>query len=97
MVKELDRLGEWLGEEHDLFVLCSVLSGSGFHLRKTAELQTIRRLLDTRRNTLKKKAIKQGARLYQTKPAPFTLRLKEPWKRWSKANPSHKMRGQERT
>ena len=94
MVRDLDRLGEWLGEEHDLFVLCTVLSGSGFHLQETAELITIHRLLDARRNTLKKKALKHGAQMYRTKSAHFTVRLKENWKRWRKASTSRKAQGQ---
>ncbi len=64
MIKRLDRLAEWLGEEHDIFVLVTVLTESEFHLKETAELEAIRRLLDERRSTLKKKTLKHGARLY---------------------------------
>ena len=81
--KQLDRLAEWLGEEHDLSVLGNTLfGGAGGHLEATAELETIRRLLDARREALQKKALKHGGRLYQEKPARFAARLKAHWKRW---------------
>ncbi len=81
--KKADSIAEWLGEEHDLSVLDSTLfGGPEGHLEATAELETIRRFLDARRQTLQKKALKHGRRLYQEKPARFAARLKAYWKRW---------------
>ena len=81
--KRLDCVAEWLGEEHDLSVLGNTLfGGADGHLEATAELETIRRLLDARREDLQKKALKHGGRLYREKPARFAARLKTHWKRW---------------
>ena len=81
--KQLDGIAEWLGEEHDLSALGSTLfGGADGHLEATAELETIRGLLDARRAALQKKALKHGGRLYKEKPAHFAARLKAYWKRW---------------
>ena len=80
--KQLDGIAEWLGEEHDLSVLGNALSGGADgHLEATAELETIRRLLDARRKELQKKALKHGGRLYKEKPAGFAEGLKVRWRR----------------
>ena len=85
--KQLDQIADWLGEEHDLSVLGGILfGGAAGHLEATAELETIRRLLDARREALRKKALKHGGRLYKEKPAQFAARLKGYWKRWRKGN-----------
>ena len=83
--KKADCIAEGLGEEHDLSVLSNTLfGGPEGHLEATTELETIRRFLDARRETLQQKALKHGWKLYKEKPPRFTARLKRHWKRWRK-------------
>jgi CHAD domain-containing protein len=77
MTRRADRLGELLGEEHDLWMFCSYLEqhpeACGEDARARAKLlQRIAR----RRKRLRKRALELGARLYKRKPAGFMRRMK---------------------
>lgn len=71
-----DRLGDLLGEEHDLWMLCAYVEehprcfGADM-LARDALLGRIER----RRKRLRKRALKLGARLYKRKPGKFTRRI----------------------
>jgi CHAD domain-containing protein len=77
-----DDLGELLGEEHDLAVLAQRVSGeaaaggaSGAPGRPTRRL--LLKLIAKRRRRLRKRALRDGERLYSRKPAPFVRALRK--------------------
>jgi CHAD domain-containing protein len=74
--RRADRLGELLGEEHDLWMLRAYLDEhtdalGGDEASRDALLKRIER----RRARLRKRALKLGARLYRRKPGSFTRRI----------------------
>ncbi len=75
--RRADRLGDLLGEEHDLWML-SVYAEEhqdlfGGDSRAREELVE---LIERRRRRLRKRALKLGARLYKRSPSRFTQRLR---------------------
>lgn len=79
---ELKQLGQYLGDDHDLFML--VESGAASrrdeHARKDAE--TLQALVDERQKRLRAQALAIGERFYAEKPSVFCKRLGQYWKRW---------------
>lgn len=74
--KRADRLGELLGDEHDLWMLCSYLLE---HPHAAGEDPSAHRkllkLIERRRKRLRKRALKLGGRLYKRKAGGFTRRV----------------------
>ena len=72
---EADRLGELLGDEHDLAVLDERLARRGGELRTRADLDVVRALIAERRAELAAEALALGRRLYGEKPKAYGRRL----------------------
>ncbi|MFI4990760.1 MAG: CHAD domain-containing protein [Solirubrobacterales bacterium] len=80
LAKRADDLGELLGEEHDLAVLAQRVRreakagrSSGAPGRRARKL--LLRLIARRRKKLRKRALREGERLYARKPALFVRRI----------------------
>jgi CHAD domain-containing protein len=74
--RRADRLGDLLGDEHDLWMLRAYLEQhpnafEGDDATRDALLKRIER----RRKRLRERALKLGARLYRRKPTSFTRRM----------------------
>jgi len=69
----LERLGEHLGEDHDLFLLQQFLAGDC--AAPATETQPLNRLIGSRQKQLRAAARKLGARLYAETPAAFCRRM----------------------
>ena len=79
-----DELGELLGEEHDLAVLAHWLKASGE--QAGIGRRTRRRLLKAiarRRTELRRRAIRDGRRLYKRSPGAFMARVSRAYARCS--------------
>jgi CHAD domain-containing protein len=72
LTRRADRLGETLGEEHDLWMLASFLERERRLDEGTRKL--LLELIEQRREQLRKRALRLGARLYARKPARFAAR-----------------------
>jgi CHAD domain-containing protein len=80
LVKETDRMGELLGEDHDLAVLRQMLTDDP--KRFGADAEVLVAPMDWRRTALEQEAMELGARFFQDKPKDFTRRLKSYWTAW---------------
>jgi CHAD domain-containing protein len=82
-----DDLGELLGEEHDLAVLGAWLSergraaGAGRGTRRA-----LHKLIVRRRRTLRRRALREGRRLYRRKPRRFLQRIALAYERSSRVS-----------
>ena len=76
---ELERLGELLGDDHDLFLLKEFLAGKFKNKKVAAGLDE---LIRARQQELRPAALELGARCYLEKPEVFRLRLGNYWHRW---------------
>ncbi len=71
-----NRLGDLLGEEHDLSMLCAYVERHADDFGKdTAAHKKLLKLIERRRARLRKRALELGARLYRHKPGSFTRRV----------------------
>lgn len=80
LARRADTLGELLGEEHDLALLAELLPAGGrapFKGKrgKQARKALLKQIADRRRR-LRKRALRQGERLYRRKPKKFVRRVR---------------------
>lgn len=74
--RRADRLGDVLGDEHDLWMLLDYVEQhpDAFGEYTAARKKLVKRL-ERRRKRLRKRALKLGQRLYKRKPAGFARRI----------------------
>jgi CHAD domain-containing protein len=74
--RRADRLGDLLGSEHDLWMLCVYVEEhpAAFGTDPAAKDGLVK-LIEQRRRRLRKRALALGARLYKRKPGRFTRRI----------------------
>jgi CHAD domain-containing protein len=74
--RRADRLGDLLGNEHDLWMLCAYVEEhpEAFGADATAKDELLKRI-EQRRRRLRKRALSLGGRLYKRKPGRFTRRI----------------------
>jgi CHAD domain-containing protein len=76
--KDLDRLADLLGDDHDLAVLRQELTHPSPPV--AADLDAVVNLIDHRRRTLQTEAAGIGARVYAETPTAFRRRMRRSWK-----------------
>jgi hypothetical protein len=77
LARRADRLGEMLGEEHDLMLLAGRVREHGplkRHRKRTRK--RLLRAISRRRARLRKRALRDGERLYARRPARFVRNLR---------------------
>jgi CHAD domain-containing protein len=75
--KQIKRLGDRLGEDHDLAMLEAAAKSARL---EPSEAQSLLRWIGTRRRQLQSAAFDLGRLLYKDKPARFAARIKRFWK-----------------
>jgi CHAD domain-containing protein len=81
LAHEADRMGELLGDDHDLAVLRKTLTGDSGRFGES-DVEVLVALIDRRRAELEKEAITLGQRFFQDRPRDFGRWLKGNWKTW---------------
>lgn len=76
---ELEKLGELLGDDHDLFMLKEFVAG---RFRAGADADGLDELIRARQRELRPAALALGASCYQEKPDVLRRRLGNYWHRW---------------
>lgn len=77
-VKELDRLSDLLGDDHDLALLRDKLAQG--NTAGAVDLDAVLKLIDHRRAELQAEASHVGKRVYAEKPKAFQRRMRRAWK-----------------
>jgi CHAD domain-containing protein len=73
--KRADRLGDLLGEEHDLWMLCAYVEAHSAAFGEDSDARaTLLKLIERRREALRGRALNLGERLYKRKPGAFVRR-----------------------
>lgn len=78
----LERLGDLLGEEHDLAELLRFLAGHRDVAPETRERALLVALIQHRRAELQNTALSLGSRIYADSPSRFVERLGHYWHEW---------------
>ncbi len=79
---ELEKLGEYLGDDHDLVVLRQVVAKRATDKLRPRELETLNRLIEQRQRQLRAAALGIGKGFYAEKSASFCKRIAGYWKLW---------------
>jgi CHAD domain-containing protein len=82
IARELETLGESLGDDHDLFVLQESVQEKCASDTNWRELEILHGLIDERQRELRAAAVALGKRFYAEKPGLFCERLAEYWHTW---------------
>jgi CHAD domain-containing protein len=78
-VDDLEKLGDLLGDDHDLFMLREfALKVSG----RTHDTETLEKLISLRQEKLRSASLKLGKKFYREKPGHFSRQIGDYWKRW---------------
>jgi hypothetical protein len=76
-----DALGEVLGEDHDLAAFAErVRSDSGLALGRPTR-KALLRMIAERRRRLRRRALRQGERIYRRRPKAFAARVRDAYAR----------------
>jgi hypothetical protein len=75
----LQKLGDYLGDDHDLFMLMEFASK---RFGRAKNMETLEKLISSRQKQLRSAALKLGARFYREKPGRFCSRIGDYWKSW---------------
>lgn len=79
---ELDRLGDYLGDAHDLTVLTARETLKQLADQPREKIEMLKTLASRRQKELHTRALELGTKLYQEKSAIFCRRLHQYWHRW---------------
>jgi CHAD domain-containing protein len=79
---ELKHLTEYLGDDHDLFVLTEASAMKCFRKEAAEEAEAMRALVAQRARQLRAQALSLGGRFYQEKSSVFCKRLGKYWEKW---------------
>jgi CHAD domain-containing protein len=79
---ELRRLGQWLGDDHDLVLLAGPSALERLKKKAADEADALGTLVGQRHKQLRARALALGAKFYNEKPSIFRNRLEQYWKRW---------------
>jgi CHAD domain-containing protein len=78
VARRADRLGEALGEEHDLALLARVVrERSELFAGRRKQRKRLLKLIARRRKRLRRRALREGERLYRRRPQRFVRRLRK--------------------
>jgi len=80
--RQLEILGERLGEDHDLALLSASLGGKRRRRESPEPMEALRGVIDARQQELRRRAVALGRRVYGEKPVRFSRRLGRYWKAW---------------
>jgi CHAD domain-containing protein len=78
---KLERMGEYLGNDHDLLLLDEAVSGRA-DAHSLGKNELLRQLIGRRQKDLRSQTIRLGSSCYHQKPSVFCNRLGDYWKAW---------------
>jgi len=81
LTRDLEKLGEQLGDDHDLLLLKQFAAKQGGDTKEAARLG---QLIDERRTQYTQGILQLGTEVFAPKPKELCTQLKRDWKRWRK-------------
>ena len=88
LARELELLGEQLGDDHDLCVLRETADERCSAPKHKEALETLHALIDARQQQLRTAALALGARFYAEDSSVFCQRLRQYWRIWRREEDS---------
>jgi len=81
-IRALHRAEAWLGDDHNVAVLCEQLSDEKSPCREVIELARLRCAASRYQRDLRRKAVSSLAHLYSNKSADYVRHIKRAWTHW---------------
>jgi hypothetical protein len=81
-VRVLHQAETWLGDDHNVVVLCAELSKDA----SLCDVARLRQAADRYQCDLRRKAIANAAGIYRSRPAIYVRRIKHAWSAWHRQN-----------
>jgi len=85
-LRELGRLGDILGDEHDLAVFREAVAGEGDDFPGPRRRAALFALIERRQESLRREAIGLGRRLFAAKPKALAAEFARCWRAWDEEN-----------
>jgi CHAD domain-containing protein len=82
LATQAEELGDVLGEDHDLAVLCSILTKSKGSNHQAEQMKQLAALIGRQRGKLQEGALPKAELLYRDRPKQFVHRLEAYWRKW---------------
>ena len=95
LADELNKLADFLSEDHDLAMLSRTAIEQAQALGDPAEVEKLILLIDQRRILLQTKAALLGARIYAERPKAFVNRMQGNWAAWRPSSDIDKLEDQQ--
>jgi hypothetical protein len=84
-VRVLHRAERWLGDEHNVAVLCEELSRTGSVCDGLIDLDRLRPSADRYQCALRNKALASARPIYARTAASYVRAIRRDWKKWCQA------------
>jgi CHAD domain-containing protein len=84
-IRALHSAEVWLGDDHNLVVLCAELSKDPSVCRSPLDIQRLRCAVDTSQRRLRRKAIARTRLIFSTRPPDYVRRVERAWNARQKA------------
>ena len=78
-IRALDSAERWLGDDHNLFVLCAELSSDALLRASPLDFERLRRVVDGLQRALRRKAIARVRPVFAVKSGAYVRRAKRAW------------------
>jgi CHAD domain-containing protein len=86
LASEIHKLSEWLGDDHDLMVLKSMLENAPFIDDRNRK--TTLRLIEKESNILRERSLSLAELIYAENPKRFVRRMNKYWNAWQDREPT---------
>jgi len=82
LTEKAERLGDLLGDDHDLAMLRRELAGDPERFGGAHVIESLLERIDRGRQSLERQAVRLGRQIFHGTPGDFTRRLRGYWKAW---------------
>jgi len=87
-VRALHRAESWLGDDHNVVVLCTALSRDGSRRTRPISIEQLKGAADRYHQLARRRAIKSASRIYTRKSDRYLRDLKRAWRKWQHRHPA---------
>jgi CHAD domain-containing protein len=81
-IRALHQLETWLGDDHNVVILCEQLFDNPAVVRACRDLNALRLAGERHQNALRRQALASGARIYAIEDKRYVKQLKQQWQVW---------------
>jgi len=81
-IRALHQLETWLGDDHNIVILCEQLFDNPVLVRACRDLDNLRRAAERHQTALRRQALASGTKIYAQGDKEYVKQLKQHWRAW---------------